>query len=121
MPVVASAGKTPKGRRIVVSEVCAHTSRANGRPQKSEDNPLTSRSRFQAVALDRRVDLRLHASFEFALVILNRVKRLGDVAAFNHFLHIVAVGFFGIEEDMNLADAAEKVVEIAHDVLIGAH
>jgi hypothetical protein len=44
MPVVASAGKTPKGRRIVVSEVCAHTSRANGRPQKSEDNPLTSRS-----------------------------------------------------------------------------
>lgn len=75
----------------------------------------------QAGARVRRVDLSLHASFEPLPVMLNRVQRRGDVAAFNHFLDIVATGFLGIEKDVNLADVAKKVVQVAHDVVGGAH
>jgi hypothetical protein len=35
-------------------------------------------------------------------------------------LDVEAVGFVVLEEDVDLVDAAEEVVQVAHDVLVGA-
>jgi hypothetical protein len=40
--------------------------------------------------------------------------------AAERLLDVEAVGLVVLEEDVDLVDAAEEVVEVAHDVLVGA-
>ena len=46
---------------------------------------------------------------------------LDDGVAFDDFLDVIAGRLVGFEEDVDLVDAAEEVVQVAHDVLVGAH
>ena len=51
---------------------------------------------------------------------MDAFEDVGDAAAAQRFFDVEAVGFIVFEEDVDLVDAAEEVVEVAHDVLIGA-
>ena len=75
---------------------------------------------FEDVGLDGAIDLFLHAAGEHSLVILHIGEDFADGAAGNGFLDVKAARFIGIEEDVGFVDATEEIVEIAHDVLIGA-
>ena len=66
------------------------------------------------------VDLGLHLSAEFFLLVLHAFEDVGDPTAAKGFLNVEAVGFIIFEEDVDLVDAAEKIVEVAHDILIRA-
>ena len=57
---------------------------------------------------------------QFDFVPLRHGEHFADGAAFDHFLDVPAGFFIGIEEDMHLGDATKQIVEVAHDVLIGA-
>ena len=48
-------------------------------------------------------------------------QRLPDGRALDDFLDIIPRGLIRLEKHMHLVDAPEEVVEVAHDVLIGAH
>src|SRR5262249_27669199 len=67
------------------------------------------------------VNLALHLSLQFIFIILNRIQGLDDGCAFDDFFDVITGGFVGIEEHMDFIDAAEKIVQVAHDVLVGAH
>ena len=70
---------------------------------------------------DRRVHLRFHLPRELRLVPLRHAEHVADGAAFDGFLDVPAALFVFIEEDVRLVHPAEKIVQIAHDVLVGAH
>ena len=58
---------------------------------------------------------------EFVLVPLRHGEHFADGAAFDRFLDVPAALFVLIEKDVHFVHAAEEVVHVAHDVLIGAH
>src|SRR5947209_2558937 len=76
--------------------------------------------RLQDVGLDGRVDLRLHPLLEVAPVVLRHGQHLADGLAGDLFLDVEAAVLVRVEEDVDLVHAAEEVVDIAHDVLVGA-
>src|SRR4051794_26138641 len=76
--------------------------------------------RLQAVGLDRGIDLEFYQAHELDLVPLRQRQNLADSAAFDDFLNVPAALFIGIEEDVHLGDTAKEVVQVAHDVLVGA-
>src|ERR1022692_4669148 len=76
---------------------------------------------FHAVGFDGLVDLPLHLPLQLILVILDRGEALDDGAALDDLFNVVARWLVGFEEDMDLVNAAEQVVQVPHDVLIGAH
>src|SRR5215212_10319744 len=76
--------------------------------------------RLHAVLLDRDVDLLLHPLLQVAPVPLRHRQHLADRLARDLFLDVEAGLFVGIEEDVHLVHAPEEIVDVAHDVLIGA-
>src|SRR5262245_55926875 len=76
---------------------------------------------FDAVRLDGFVHLRLHPPFQFVFVVLHGGQGLADGGALDDLLDVIPGGFVRLEEDVDLVDASEKIVQVAHDVLIGAH
>src|ERR1035441_2149160 len=76
---------------------------------------------FHAVGLDGLVNLSLHLPLQLVLVVLDGSEALDDGVALDDLFDIVAGGFVRFEEDVDLVDAAEQVVQVTHDVLVGAH
>jgi hypothetical protein len=66
------------------------------------------------------VDLGLHAPAELLPLVLHALDDIGDAAAAQGLLDVEAIGFVGLEKDVHLVDAAEEIVQVAHDVLVGA-
>src|SRR4051812_8081609 len=77
--------------------------------------------RLELVRFDRLVDLCLHLALQFQFIVLHGSERLDDSGAFDDFLDVITGAFVGIQKNMDLIHAAKKVVQIAHDVLVGAH
>ncbi|MEY5016664.1 MAG: hypothetical protein RIS92_3022 [Verrucomicrobiota bacterium] len=76
---------------------------------------------FQPVRFDGGVNLRFHLTNQFALVPLHHGENFTDGGAFDGFLDVPSGLLVFIEEYMGFVDSSEKVVQIAHDVLVGAH
>ena len=74
----------------------------------------------EAVAFDGGVGLGLHLAGELVDIPLGEGEDLADGAAGEDFFDIVAGFLVLIEVDVHFVDAAEEVVKVAHDVLIGA-
>src|ERR1035441_9257567 len=70
---------------------------------------------FHPVGLDGLVDLRLHLPLQFILVVLDRGQALDDGAALDNLFNVVAGGLVGFEEYMDLVDAPEEGVQVAHE------
>jgi hypothetical protein len=66
------------------------------------------------------VDLLLDAAAELLPLVLHALDDVGDAGAGECLLDVEAVGLVVLEEHVDLVDAAEEVVQVAHDVLIGA-
>src|SRR5436190_18659053 len=76
---------------------------------------------FHPVTFDRDVDLRFQLPCQILFVVLHGGQRLHNRGALDDFLDVITCCFIRIEEDMHLIYAAKEVVQVAHDVLIGAH
>src|SRR5579872_209637 len=76
--------------------------------------------RLQDVGFDRAVDLRLHALFEVAPVVLRHRQHFADAVSGNLFLDVEAALFVRLQIDVHLVDAPEEIVDVAHDVLVRA-
>ena len=76
---------------------------------------------FEAIAFDGGVDLGFDVAGEFIFVPLGEGEDFADGAAFDDFLDVPAIVFVFVEEDVGFVDATEEIMEVAHDVLVGAH
>src|SRR5436305_3848952 len=65
------------------------------------------------------VDLRLHPLLQVAPIVLRHGQHLADRVPRNLFLDVETAPLVGIEEDVHRVDAAEELVDVAHDALIG--
>ena len=64
--------------------------------------------------------MRLEQAHQLDLVPLRHREDFADRAAFDNFLDVPAALLVGIEEDVHLGHATEQVVQVAHDILVGA-
>src|SRR5947199_7213899 len=72
------------------------------------------------ILFDGRVDLRLHPLLQVAPVVLRHGQHLADGVAGDLFFDVEAALLVVVEKDVYLIDAAEEIVDVAHDVLVGA-
>ena len=72
------------------------------------------------VRLRRAVHLTLEHPAEVLGVVLDHAEDAFDRVARDAFFDVEAVGLVVLEEDVGFVHAAEEVVKVAHDVLVGA-
>ena len=72
------------------------------------------------VGLRGAVHLALEHTAEVFGVVLDHAEDAFDRVTRDALFDVETVGFVVLEEDVGLVDAAEEVVEVAHDVLVGA-
>src|SRR5256885_7348162 len=79
------------------------------------------------IRLQRNQSSVLHVSIFFFSSRRRHTRLQGDWSSdvcssdLDDFLDVIAGRFIRVEKDVDLIDSSKKIVQVAHDVLVGAH